>query len=96
MPSNKKKNHLSFGISGDSGSDGNTMSSGSTGSTNSNHIYQLSIINCQLSRQRELEAYSEVVGGGGVGVCGEQRRVRLPVVEEAHGEQFRDGIVCEE
>ena len=42
---------VTFGISGDSGSDGNTMSSGSTGSTNSNHIYQLSIINCQLSRQ---------------------------------------------
>ena len=47
-----------------------------------------------LPRQTELDAQSEISGGGGETVVCQQRCVGLPVVIEAHREQAGEGIVC--
>lgn len=50
----------------------------------------------RLSRQRELDAQAEVLRGSGVAAAGEQGRIGLPVVVEAHGEHTTERIVGRE
>ena len=49
-----------------------------------------------LPRQTELDAQSEISGGGGEAVVCQQRCVGLSVVIKAHREQAGESIVCHE
>ncbi len=49
-------------------------------------------VDVELAAEGELQGEAEVVGGGGVGIGGEEGDVLLHVVVEAQGHQLREGI----
>ena len=58
-------------------------------------LFLFSRIFC-LSRQRELDAQTEILRGGRITAARQERRIGLAIIVETHGEHLAQGIISRE